>query len=318
MRQKLKISSSSKKRSGPDFLCIGSQRAGTTWLHRMLLKHPHIFVTPIKELHYFDNVDAGTGQIQLEKIYNNDLWSRPFYDKERYFRNREKFLKKLISLQLSYPQIYWYLKFYASKTFNLKWYQSLFPINGQVRGELTPAYSILDERVIQKIRSMNAEIKIIYILRNPLDRFKSAIRNNLKKRKIKRDKETVIKFIKQQLNNKRSYYYQNLERFYKVFPKEQILVLFFEEMTSSPQQYLKKITSFLEVDTFDFQDMEVNKKVNSNLSVAFTMPTESTELAINHFLPELYKLKQLYPSEYIDNWILELEGKLLNAKKIHE
>ncbi len=37
----------------PDFICIGAQKAGTTWLHRQLSGHPEIFLPPGKELDYF-------------------------------------------------------------------------------------------------------------------------------------------------------------------------------------------------------------------------------------------------------------------------
>ena len=33
---------------------IGAQKAGTTWLARYLEHHPEAYVSPIKELHYFD------------------------------------------------------------------------------------------------------------------------------------------------------------------------------------------------------------------------------------------------------------------------
>ena len=38
----------------PSFLCIGAQKAGTTWLHANLACHPQLFVPPQKEIHYFD------------------------------------------------------------------------------------------------------------------------------------------------------------------------------------------------------------------------------------------------------------------------
>ena len=38
----------------PDFLGIGAQKAGTTWLHTNLRPHPQIWMPPIKELHYLD------------------------------------------------------------------------------------------------------------------------------------------------------------------------------------------------------------------------------------------------------------------------
>ncbi len=39
---------------GPDFLGIGAQKAGTTWLHECLRRHPEVYLPPEKELHYFD------------------------------------------------------------------------------------------------------------------------------------------------------------------------------------------------------------------------------------------------------------------------
>lgn len=39
--------------TGPDFIGIGVQRAGTSWLYQCLLEHPQIFM-PRKEFHFFD------------------------------------------------------------------------------------------------------------------------------------------------------------------------------------------------------------------------------------------------------------------------
>src|SRR3954451_6343376 len=41
---------------GPDFICIGAQKAGTGWLYEQLRAHPDFWVPPIKELHYFDRL----------------------------------------------------------------------------------------------------------------------------------------------------------------------------------------------------------------------------------------------------------------------
>lgn len=38
----------------PNFLVIGAQRAGTTWLYECLREHPDIYLPEQKELHYFD------------------------------------------------------------------------------------------------------------------------------------------------------------------------------------------------------------------------------------------------------------------------
>jgi hypothetical protein len=38
----------------PDFLGIGAQKSGTTWLHAQLAEHPQLFLPTEKEVHYFD------------------------------------------------------------------------------------------------------------------------------------------------------------------------------------------------------------------------------------------------------------------------
>lgn len=40
-----------------DFLVIGAQKAGTTWISHLMGQHPEIHVPPRKELHYFNNRD---------------------------------------------------------------------------------------------------------------------------------------------------------------------------------------------------------------------------------------------------------------------
>ena len=42
------------RRRLPDFLGIGAQKSGTTWLHENLRQHPDLFLPAEKELHFFD------------------------------------------------------------------------------------------------------------------------------------------------------------------------------------------------------------------------------------------------------------------------
>jgi len=46
----------------PDFIYVGTGKAGTTWLLQALNAHPGIYVTPVKETNFFDlNHDKGLG-----------------------------------------------------------------------------------------------------------------------------------------------------------------------------------------------------------------------------------------------------------------
>jgi hypothetical protein len=39
----------------PNFIGIGAQKSGTTWLSRNLGLHPEIWIPSVKEVHYFDD-----------------------------------------------------------------------------------------------------------------------------------------------------------------------------------------------------------------------------------------------------------------------
>lgn len=45
----------------PNFLYIGPDKAGSSWLHERLLRHPEVYLTPAKDLYFFDRYyDRGT------------------------------------------------------------------------------------------------------------------------------------------------------------------------------------------------------------------------------------------------------------------
>jgi hypothetical protein len=45
----------------PDFICIGAQKAGTTWLHANLCGQPGIWLSHIMELPYFRDFELRGG-----------------------------------------------------------------------------------------------------------------------------------------------------------------------------------------------------------------------------------------------------------------
>jgi hypothetical protein len=41
-----------------DFLVLGAQKCGTTWIHHVLSQHPQVFIPAAKELHFFNKASA--------------------------------------------------------------------------------------------------------------------------------------------------------------------------------------------------------------------------------------------------------------------
>jgi hypothetical protein len=62
------------KKRLPNFIGIGTQKGGTTTLHRLLSNHPEVFLPKCKELHYFDlNYNKGALWYMQHFNHNNNI-----------------------------------------------------------------------------------------------------------------------------------------------------------------------------------------------------------------------------------------------------
>lgn len=212
----------------PDFLGIGAQKSGTTWLNTNLRAHPEIFL-PEEELHYFD--------------WNH--W-RPF---------------------TAYTQVF-------------------ADVNEPVKGEITPGYSILPIHRIRLIHSLRPDLKLIFLMRNPIERAWSQARMNLVTLTDRRFEdvpdEAFFDHFTQDRTIKRGDYLQILNNWLSVFPDEQLYIDFFERLSSDPQGLLKNVFDFLGVTTdVDWDSFPYNE-------VIFSGPQKEMPPRFRSFLRELY------------------------------
>lgn len=237
-----------KVKDFPDFLVIGAQKAGTTWLYANLKQHKDLFLSEKKEIHYFD-------------------WS-----------------------------------FYRS----IKWYLSHFKNSGdRLKGEVTPAYSTLDKVRIKHIYRCNPDLKIIFIVRNPIERaWSHALNNYCVGMNIPFDKLTTKDFIwhfNSHASIVRSDYSRTVSNWLSVFPKEQFYLCYYEDVKMYPESLLNKVFDFLGVNTLkDFTDFPFNKIINRG-------PTNAIPENEKKILEQLYhpKIKQMasYLGERCLQWI---------------
>ena len=246
---------------GPDFLVIGAQRAGTTWLHRVLRQHPSLWLPPVKELHYFDRLET----------------TRTILDpKER----RRVGLKQLLSLD---P----WLVSYWLRARSDEWYARLFrdaKAKGLVAGEITPAYATLDETVLRRIRRLNDNIKLIFVMRDPVERAWSAV-NNAAKKGI--DASTVEKSIKRARESgaaARSAYGDTIRRLEAVFPASQVHYCFFEDLRDRPEALTSDLFSFLGVAPVPPTQVQLPQAVNVAAG-SKPIPAEFSRTMARDYLP---------------------------------
>ncbi len=127
------------------------------------------------------------------------------------------------------------------------WYVSHFEhcLPKQVKGEFSPPY-LWDEAAPPLIKKHFPEVKLLVSLRNPIDRAYSAHLKRTFHKVEKRPFEQAVAELSAPVKN--GFYAQLLSRYFDLFRRDQILVVFFEQITADPADGLKRVFEFLGVD----------------------------------------------------------------------
>lgn len=143
------------------FLGLGAHKAGTTWLHEYLVRHPEVALSPLKEMHFFGWREADPSGWPLS-MFRRRLERREAEARAAGRPARFRRLRQRIAMG---GDIAAYQAFFAE-------------IVGEkpVFGEITPAYAILPAEEFAFIRSHFPRLRALYILRNPADRHWSHMR----------------------------------------------------------------------------------------------------------------------------------------------
>jgi hypothetical protein len=306
----------------PDFLCIGAQKAGTTWLHRNIVQHPDVWMPPVKEIHYFNRPSSWPLIIQM--CHPNDSRMRSFalrglVKRLRRFGRRPVLSHKANgSLRARSPEalkasvLGWYFRFLLLPR-NDQWYASLFaPSRGRVTGDITPYYANLEEDRVAYIHSLMPDAKIMYLLRNPIHRLWSHAAMHFSRDGFSGlatvGEEQVREFLERQSKSRISDYAQNLQT-WSLYPEEQFFVGFFDHLVQNPRGFLKEIYRYLELDASDqFVPQTVQEKRNPGQYYA--IPDHFARFLASQYLGQIEQLHQRFDNRYTAVWLNSVQQYL--------
>lgn len=229
----------------PDFICIGTQKAATSWLYSILRENPGIWLTPIKELHFFDRV-----------LRSREL--RIIGDREKkVVRKRIREVRKSDVSASDKDDAIRYLKAILEfDDISDAWYEYIFstPVaNGRIKGEITPAYIDMPEENIAYMRSYLADTKLLLIVRSPLERMLSQLRMHVQRREATPGNDEDWSNLYKRLRKKedRGHYSRGIPAFKQHFGEDQLLILPFGGVKSDPTGLISRIEAFLGAPHFD-------------------------------------------------------------------
>ena len=221
----------------PNFLVIGAAKSGTYTLNEYFAGHPQVFMCPNKEPHFFAfgheslNIKPGAGG--------------PVHDCVR----------------------------------SIDEYLRLFADAGDVRmaGECSVSY-LYWPGTAERIHQFNPDMRLIVSLRHPVGRAYSSFNYaksygieplqslsegfQAEPERIAQNQSLLLRY------RDLGMYAAQLERYYKIFPRDQIKVILFEELTNNPVDTVRGLFEFIGVDP----DVELSPAVHVN---ATTVPDES-------------------------------------------
>jgi len=211
----------------PNFLIIGAQKSGTTALYHYLKQHPEVYMSPLKEPGFF-----------------------AFEGQQPAFTNLKGELSKTSRTSIT----------------SLADYQALFQgrRGEKAAGEASIVYLFVPATAAC-IKQYLPEVRLIAMLRNPIDRaysaFTHALRDNLE---TVRDFERALELEESRIRNNceflfrytsMGFYYAQLKRYFDVFDRDQIRVYLYDDLRTDLPGTLHDIFRFLGVDARFTPDM---------------------------------------------------------------
>lgn len=150
--------------AGPDFMCIGAQKAATTWLEEKLRRHPRVWRPFAKELHYFDAVGDASSTRYWRRKHGERLQLR---------------IERLTAAGGDKREIA-HLRRLAEPEFLLttEWYEAVFARKPwrKIAGDFTPRYAAMPEERIDRLLAEAPKARFIYLIRDPVARALSNFR----------------------------------------------------------------------------------------------------------------------------------------------
>lgn len=239
-------------------LGVGCQKGGTTWLHRQLLKSIHVDTGMRKEYHVFNSLyNKEDYRLSARFLQLQERATRM----ERKGRSGEEYDRLILNLSFIHDTENYY------KYFDDLWSRS----GGQVThvGDITPAYAALPadayEEIKLRLESRGFTVKVIFIMRDPIERCWSTVRMSLRKLEhtggaisYKDEVSLLRKRFQSAVYQKRTRYEDTVRALEQVFQRSDIFYSLYENLFNAST--LQKLKDFLDLADLEY---DVNEQVNN-------------------------------------------------------
>ncbi|MDC3044192.1 sulfotransferase family protein [bacterium] len=251
-------------------LGVGAQKAGTSWLHDQLQRRSDADFGFLKEYHVFD-------ALELER-FAGFRPKRPSPLKWRTWR-RAQFIAR--------PERYF--DYFAAR---------LKPARIRLTGDITPSYAGLSaesyQRIQQGFAQRGVKTRAVFIMRDPVERFLSQQRMQLRKRglltpahEIEHLDKASLKLLKRE--SPRNDYPATLDALRGGLAESEIFIGLYETLFTAATH--RELCRYLGIPE---QVPDVNQRVNASQATT-AVPLEVLQRLGQHFSPLVAAVQKRYP-----------------------
>lgn len=250
-------------------LGLGFQKCGTSWLYSYLKQSGDFNGGDLKEYHIWDALDIPL--LSYNKV------KKPGYMRRIFDRNN--------SLRYGMQN---------NNSLYFDYFESLYDNGATITGDITPSYSGLPvsrlENIVSEFKERDIICKSVLLLRDPVDRIKSAVRYNLDRKNYDEGIplgegdfiEALGQYYRTEHCTLRTRYDKTIENVRKVFDSENIYIGIYENMFDNDE--IERISKYIGVNPeFDFARVRVNKTKSP------TVNNDDIENDIKDFYSEVYE-----------------------------
>lgn len=270
---------------------LGAQKAGTTWMYGYFRNHPQIHVPKPKELHYFDSLwlpDHGAFaqgcRARLTELEERGA-SGPALDLAR----------ALVRMHDAPGEDH-----AAYRDILMRGYTSEVCV-----ADITPSYGSLGLDHLQRMLADFAPAKMIFVLRDPVQRMWSQIRMHLARRDGAVTHAAADEMIARMMRGqgeriwKRSRLGLTL-RYVRALPPEQVKVMYYETLFEDAQ--IRDLCGFLGVD---FVPADFDRRYRASDALDMTTAQRATLRWLNE--PEYRAIHQMEGASVPDVWDMDAD-----------
>lgn len=274
---------------------VGATKSGTSWLYRYLSGHPECFLRTVKELHFFDALDEGRVEARIGAL---ETLKRQLERRAGAGRTAE-----VLERARRIADIEHLIRVFR-KGDEGAYLDYLNDGRGERRliADITPSYALLPEGRLERMAGMSADVRFVYLLRDPVARLWSHVRMLARRRSATgRDLETRAEGILERALSdgeghilRRGDYRAALTRLGAAVSPARLLTLFYEELFTAPA--IARLCRFLGIAE---HPGETGKRVHEG--VALNMREEQRRRAVALLAPQ-YEFVEARLGRLPDAW----------------